>query len=196
MRALCKRGLQTHHGGRSLDGASEVGADHFASVALFLFPLASSEKGRVSPQVPFVAGAFYLMCCVLVLCGCFETSDAFVILGTTLSAPLFCVCNNNSKRDYAMVNRGGGSWREHRRGGTLPLIVCTKTAQNEASCGAIEQMRSPSFPAFVGVPLELILAKLCCSGEPLEVLYIECWSVFAAAFVYTSCMRLLSVLCA
>lgn len=107
MRALCKRGLQTHHGGRSLDGASEVGADHFASVALFLFPLASSEKGRVSPQVPFVAGAFYLMCCVLVLCGCFETSDAFVILGTTLSAPLFCVCNNNSKRDYAMVSRGG-----------------------------------------------------------------------------------------
>lgn len=109
MRALCKRGLQTHHGGRSLDGASEVGADHFASVALFLFPLASSEKGRVSPQVPFVAGAFYLMCCVLVLCGCFETSDAFVILGTTLSAPLFCVCNNNSKRDYAMVNRGGAA---------------------------------------------------------------------------------------
>lgn len=75
--------------------------------------------------------------------------------------------------------------------------ISTETAQNGAY-GAIEQMRSPDFPSLLvvatGVSLELSLAKLCCSGEPLEVLYIGCWSMFAAAFVYTSCMCLLSVL--
>lgn len=56
------------------------------------------------------------MCCVLVLCGSFETGNAIVIFGT-LSAPRFCNCNNNSKRDYAMVNREeeleGTSTRRH-----------------------------------------------------------------------------------
>lgn len=47
------------------------------------------------------------MCCVLVLCnGSLATGNAIVIFGT-LSAPLFCNCNNNSRRDYAMVSRGG-----------------------------------------------------------------------------------------